>query len=334
MSRITVLPSQTQFDAESGETILASAIRQGHNLPHACQSGVCGSCRARLLSGKVSHSGCYDDYVLTDAERESGMVLLCCSEAEGDVELDMPGYAGSRAISVRTLPARVGSIDVRGDVAVMEVVLPKAPAFKFYAGQYMDILLKDGSRSYSIANAPSQNDKLEFHIRHRQGGLFSPLLFDGRLESGSIIRLRGPLGGFTLNENSSKPLVLMATGTGFAPIKSFLAHLAETDPNREIHIYHGSRTEAGLYDRESLSVLLQQFSNARYIPVLSRPNGQWQGAKGYVQQQVLADIPDLSSYEVYACGSLQMTEDARRLFAEQGRLPENAFFSDAFTVSA
>lgn len=334
MFQITVSPSQTTFQAQEGETILAAAVRNGINLPHSCQSGVCGSCKAQLLSGSISQSGEYDDYVLSDEEKADNMILLCCSQAQGDVQVDMPSYAGSKAIAIRTLPARVGSVDVRGDIAVLTVALPKAPPFRFYAGQYMDILLKEGSRSYSIANAPSQNGLLEFHVRLHEGGLFSPRLFSGSLKAGDIIRLRGPLGSFTLNEESSKPLILLATGTGFAPVKSILAYLAETDSRRRIHVYHGCRYREHLYDEEALNDLLARLPHARYTPVLSRCGDDWSGCRGYVTEQVLRDYPDLSQHEVYACGSPDMVRDSRVAFIEQAALPESAYFSDAFTAHA
>lgn len=332
MPHITVSPSQTEFVAQNNETILTAAIRNGINLPHSCQSGVCGTCKARLVGGHVSQSGEYDDYVLNAEEKAAGMILLCCSQAQSDVVVDMPAYAGSKALSVRTLPARIGSVEIRGEVAVLTVALPKAPPFVFYAGQYMDILLKEGSRSYSIANVPAQNGALEFHVRLHEGGLFSPQLFSGSLKKGDIIRLRGPLGSFTLSENGNKPLILLATGTGFAPIKSLLAHLAQTDAQRVLHLYHGNRHAHQFYDETALHALLAQLPHARYTPVLSRPQDDWTGARGYVTEQVLRDYPDLSQHEVYACGSPDMIRDSRAAFIEQGRLPEHAYYSDAFTA--
>ncbi|WP_038318504.1 2Fe-2S iron-sulfur cluster-binding protein [Kingella kingae] len=333
MSQITVSPSQTQFTAHDNETILSAAIRNGINLPHSCQSGVCGSCAAVLLSGEVQQSDEYDDYVLSAEQREAGTILLCCSQAQGDVVIDMPSYAGAKAIAIRTLPARIGQVDLRNDVAVLTIALPKAPPFQFYAGQYMEILLKDGSRSYSIANAPSQSGSLEFHVRLHEGGLFSSQLFSGNLKSGSIIRLRGPLGSFYLNEeNGDKPLILLATGTGFAPIKSILTHLAQTQNTRHVHVYHGTRFANGLYDEAALRDVLAQLPNARYTPVLSRPNDDWTGATGYITEHVLRDYPDLSAHEVYACGSPDMVRDSKAALVAQAKLPEQAFYSDAFTA--
>ncbi len=332
MSQITVSPSQTQFTTQDHETILAAAIRNGINLPHSCQGGVCGSCAAKLISGNVQKNNEYDDYVLTPEQIAAGTILLCCSRADGDVHIDMPSYAGAKAIPIRTLPARVADVDIRGDVAILTVALPKAPAFKFHAGQYMEILLKDGTRSYSIASAPSQTDTLEFHVRHRPNGLFSPQLFSGSLKSGAIIRLRGPLGSFYLNDDTpNKPLILLATGTGFAPIKAILHQLIASQPNRPVHLYHGARTTAGLYDQTALHQLLAQLPNAHYTPVLSRPDPDWQGATGYITQHLLRDHPDLSAHEVYACGSPDMIRDSQAALTTQAKLPEHAFYSDPFT---
>lgn len=332
MSQITVLPSQTPFSVQANETILAAALRQGINLPHSCQSGVCGTCVARLVSGEVQQCGEYDDYVLSEAEIAAGMVLLCCSQAQGEVQIDMPAYAGAKAMTIRTLPARVASVVLRGEVAILRVALPKAPPFQFHAGQYMEILLKDGARSYSIANSPTQSDVLEFHVRHHEGGLFSPQLFSGSLKVGAIMRLRGPLGAFYLNEEQAhKPLILLATGTGFAPVKAILQHLVHTQPERTVHVYHGTRHATGLYDETALLDLLTHLPHAHYTPVLSRPEADWTGAVGYVTEHVLRDYPDLSAHEVYACGSPDMVRESKKQFVAQAGLPETAFYSDAFT---
>lgn len=332
MSKITVTPSQTEYETQDNETLLAAAIRNGINLPHACQSGVCGSCRAQLISGSIKQSTEYDDYVLSQEELDEGMILLCCCQAQSDVVIDMPTYAGAKALTIRTLPARVASVDVRDDTAVLKVALPKAPPFVFYAGQYMDILLKEGARSYSIANAPNETGQLEFHVRLHEGGLFSPQLFDGRLKAGSIIRLRGPFGAFTLSDHTEKPLILLATGTGFAPIKSLLTHIAQTQAERSLHFYFGNRHRSGFYDDAALQDLLSQLPNARYTPVLSRPDAEWTGKTGHVTEHVLADYPDLSGFEVYACGSPEMIAGSRHAFTQQAKLPEHAYFSDAFTA--
>ena len=330
MSRITLTPSQTQFETQADETILEAALRQGFNLPNACQSGMCGTCVAQVVSGEVQ-MGEYDDCALTDEDAAAGMVLLCACHAQSDVVLDLPAYEGAKAIASRTMPARVAHIDVRGKMALLRLVLPKSPPFKFHAGQYADILYKGAVRSYSLANAPSDNGVMEFHVRLREGGVFSPALFSGSLKVGDVLRVRAPLGSFTLNENSDKPLIFIATGTGFAPIKSLLHHLRDTQSSRSVHLYHGARDTAGLYDEAALRELLYQLPNARYTPVLSRADDAWQGARGYTTEHVLQDYADLSGYEVYACGSMDMIRGSKQAFVEQRGLPETAFYSDAFT---
>lgn len=330
MSRITLTPSQTQFEASADETILEAALRQGYNLPNACQSGMCGTCVAQVVSGEVQ-MGEYDDCALTDEDAAEGMVLLCACHAQSDVVLDLPAYEGAKAIAPRTMPARVAHIDVRGKMALLRLALPKSPPFKFHAGQYADILYKGAVRSYSLANAPSDNGVMEFHVRLREGGVFSPALFSGSLKVGDVLRVRAPLGAFTLNENSDKPLIFIATGTGFAPIKSLLHHLRDTQPSRSVHIYHGAQTADGLYDEAALRELLYQLPNARYTPVLSRADDAWQGARGYTTEHVVQDYADLSGYEVYACGSMDMIRASKEAFTAQRGLPETAFYCDAFT---
>ena len=330
MSQVTITPSQTQFETQADETILEAALRQGYNLPNACQSGMCGTCIAQVVSGEVA-LGDYDDCALTDEDAAAGMVLLCACQPKGDVVLNLPAYEGAKAIAPRTMPARVAHVDIRGNMALLRLALPKSPPFKFYAGQYADILYKGTVRSYSLANAPSDNGVMEFHVRLREGGVFSPALFSGSLKVGDVLRVRAPLGAFTLHNNSHKPLIFIATGTGFAPIKSLLHHLRDTDPSRSVHIYHGAQTADGLYDEAALRELLYLLPNARYTPVLSRADDAWQGARGYITEHVLHDYADLSGYEVYACGSIDMIRASKQAFTAQRGLPETAFYSDAFT---
>lgn len=331
--KIKILPSQTEFNHTAEQSILSAALAQGINLPHACQNGVCGSCVATLLSGSVSNIDNISNRALSENDIQAGKVLLCCCQADEDVVLDMPTFAGTKNQHVRTLPARITYLKQHHQVAIMRLALPKAPPFVFYAGQYVDFLLKEGTRSYSIASAPSQAQFLEFHIKHREKGLFSSQLFDGRLKVGSIIRLRGALGSFTLNEQSDKPLILVATGTGFAPIKAILNQLVDEKSQRAIHFYYGNRHREDFYDNEALQDLLNQLPNARYTPVLSQPDHAWQGKKGYVGEHILADYPDLSGHEVYACGLPKMILSCKTALTQKAKLPEHAFFSDAFVAS-
>ncbi|MDO5069147.1 MAG: 2Fe-2S iron-sulfur cluster-binding protein [Neisseria zoodegmatis] len=331
---VTLVPDHATFSVEAGEPILSAAKRQNFNLPHSCQNGICGQCKAEVVSGDVAQ-GVHAELALSSEEAAQGKILMCCTTLNGDVTLKIPGYNGASAPPVKTFPTRVASVDYIGDVAVLTLSLPKAPPFQFWAGQYIDILLKNGqTRSYSIAGSPNQPETLTLHIAKREGGLFSAMLFgeEASIQEKTILRVRGPLGTFTLQE-SDKPIIFMATGTGFAPIASILRQLADSGSSRTVHLYWGVRHESGLYDFQTASDLIARLPNARFTPVLSRPDESWQGATGYVQTQVAADYPDLSGFEVYACGSPQMIESAKELLQQQCGLPEEAFFSDAF-VSA
>lgn len=334
MSTITLTPSNVSFDTLPNEPILMAAKRQNLNLPHSCQSGNCGACKATVVSGEFN-LGDYKERALSKQERAEGKVLLCQTTAQADMVVSMPEYLGADAPQVKTFPVRVKSIDIRDDVAVLQLAMPANNQFTFWPGQYLDVLLKDNqTRSYSIASAPSQTEFVELHIRQQPDGLFSNIVFGG-LQEKAIFRVKAPLGTFTLAKDSHKPKIFMATGTGFAPIKSMLQSLIDTSINQKIAVYWGVRTEAGLYDLAEAEALIAQLPNAQLIPVLSQASASdaWQGRTGYVQDAVLTDFTDLSDYEVYACGSPNMIEAAQLKLTIEGKLAAEAFYSDAFTPS-
>ena len=327
---VTLSPSNTAFSVEANETIFAAAKQQGLNLPHSCQNGICGQCKAEVLSGEVIQ-GEHTEQALSASERSAGKILMCCSTMRSDVALNIPAYTGADTPPVKTLPSRISSIEIMHDIAIIKLALPKASPFVFWAGQYIDLLLPDNrTRSYSIANSPTQTSLLELHVRYRKGGLFSEMLFSGSLKEKAILRIRAPLGTFTLNE-SNAPIILMATGTGFAPMQSLLQHLIDTNSKRTVHLYWGARQIDDLYAQQTAHALIQALPNARLTLVLSKPHSEWCGAAGYVQDHITQDYPDLSAYEVYACGSSDMIESAQIVLHEHCNLPNGSFFSDAFS---
>ncbi len=329
--RITVLPSNEHFTAASNENLLAAAKRQGLPLPHACQSGSCGSCKARLLSGQVASLGNEDLPGLSAADKALGDILLCCSVAQSDVCVSMPHYAGADAAPAQILPARIQQITIEGGNAVVQLALPRQKPFVFQPGQYVDILLPQAQRrSYSIANSPGDTGLLELHVRQHENGIFSAPLFNGSMGEKSIVRLQGPLGSFGLNP-SAKPIIMLATGTGFAPIKSLLLQLLAERSTRPLHLFWGVREQHDFYQLAAAKALLAQLPHARLSLLLSRPAADWPGAYGHVQNSAAAAYPDLSGHEVYACGNPAMVTAARHLFTQQHRLPENAFFADSFS---
>ena len=333
--QITVQPSGRSFVANADETLLTAGIRQGIGLPYGCKDGACGSCKCKKLSGQVTHSA-YQPKALSDDELAAGYVLTCCARASSDVVLESRQVTDESAYPIKKLPVRVSALErASADVMVVTLQLPANDTFKYHAGQYVEFLLRDGSRrSYSMASAPHlQADKpmMELHIRHMPGGKFTDHVFGGMKEK-EILRIEGPYGSFFLREDSDKPIVLLASGTGFAPIKAILQHMQHQGITRPVALYWGGRRPADLYQSAWLEAQCAAMPNLRYVPVVSnaQPEDQWTGRTGFVHQAVLQDTPDLSGHQVYACGAPVVVASAQRDYIAAG-LPEEEFFADAFT---
>lgn len=331
-------PSGRTFDVQWDETVLAAAVRQGVGLPYGCKDGACGSCKCKKLSGVVQHST-HQSKALSEEEEAAGMVLTCCATALGDVVLESRQVTQTGSFPVKKMPARLSQLERKSaDVMLMRLQLPANEAFSYHAGQYLDFLLPDGlRRSYSMASAaaaPDQNGRLELHVRHLPGGVFTDRVF-GTLKEKEILRLEGPFGSFYLREDSNKPMVLLASGTGFAPIKAIIEHMQQKDIQRPATLYWGGRRPQDLYLDDWVQTKLREMPQLRYVPVISEalPADGWSGRTGFVHRAVLQDLPDLSGYQVYACGVPVMVESAQRDFAQAG-LPPEEFYSDAFTSEA
>ena len=330
------------FLVEGDETVLEAALRQGINLPYGCKNGACGSCNGKLLSGKLSH-GDHSQSALSPSDETAGATLLCCAHPQSDLLIDVREVQGGGDIPVRKVPCRINIIQFPSDdVAILKLQLPASERFQFLAGQYLEFLLKDNKRrAYSIASAPHEEGPLELHIRHLSGGLFTDPLFgqssDGKqIKEKDILRFEGPLGSFFLQEESKKPIIFLASGTGFAPIKAMLLHIQEKKINREIYFYWGGRRPKDLY----MDALCHEFTlslpNFHYTPVISEalPDDEWTGRTGFVHHAVMQDFSDLSKYQVYACGAPVVIQAARTDFMRECQLPEDEFFADSFTSEA
>ena len=333
--QITVQPGGRQFVAEPGETILDAALRQGLTLPYGCRDGACGSCKGKVLAGRVDH-GTAQPPALTDEDQAAGMALFCCARARSDLTLECRQSGSATDIPVKTLPARIERMErLAPDVMVIHLKLPASERLRFLAGQYVDILLRDGrKRAFSLANAPHDDALLQLHVRHAPGGLFTDQVFSS-LKVRDILRINGPHGSFHLREDSPKPVILVAGGTGFAPIKAIVEHAIAEKCARPLHIYRGARARVDLYLNALPEQWAAEHANIGYVPVLSEAatGDDWTGRSGLVHQAVLADFPDLSGHQVYACGAPAMIDAARQDFATIGKLPEDEFFADAFTFS-
>jgi len=331
--KTVIQPSGHDFPIETNETILEAALKHGYVLPYSCRDGVCGACKGKVLQGHVDF-GKYQSETLTDAEKAVGMALFCCAKPLSDLVIECREVSAVKDIPVKTLPCRVDKMEKPApDVMVLSLKLPANERLQFLAGQYIDVLLKDQKpRSFSLANAPHDDGLLELHIRNIVGGVFTEHVFN-EMKERDLLRFKGPLGTFFLREDSDKPIIFVASGTGFAPIKAIIEHALYTGIKRTMHFYWGGRKLADLY---MLDKARQWESRGiRFTPVLSDalPEDAWRGRSGFVHQAVLDDYPDLSGYEVYVCGAPVVVEAAHRDFTAQRKLPNDAFFSDAFTFT-
>lgn len=336
LHKITIQPSGHQFTVQPDETLLEAALREGFSLPYGCRNGACGACKGKVLSGQFDY-GVHQPNALKDEEKAQGRALFCRAKPLSDMTIEVKEVGAAKDIMVKTLPCRVEKLEKRADdVMVIKIKLPANERLQFLAGQYIDFQLKNGkSRSYSLANPPHDDALLELHIRHVPGGLFSEQVFS-TLKERDILRLKGPLGSFFIREDSDKPMIFIAGGTGFAPIKGMLEHAFSEHTDRELVLYWGVRSLKDLYMPELPQQWLAERPNFSFIPVLSNPlpDDAWQGRTGFVHDAVLADFNDLSGYQVYACGAPVMVDSARDAFTRIRNLPEDAFFADSFVYAA
>ncbi len=337
--QISVLPSGRQFSTETQETVLAAAIRQGIGLPYGCKDGACGSCKCKKISGEVTH-GPHQSKALTAQEAAEGWILTCCATAQTDVVLESRQVTDVGSFPVRKMPVRVAALTrMSDDVLVMRLQLPAAQPLEYHAGQYVEFLLRDGDRrSYSMANAPQtvgNPAQIELHLRHMPGGKFTDQVF-GSMKEKEILRIEGPYGSFFLREDSDKPMIFLASGTGFAPIKALIEHMQHKAITRSVVVYWGGRRPADLYMHDWLVAQAAQMPHLRYVPVVSEalPEDAWGGRTGFVHRAVMCDVPDLSGHQVYACGAPIVVESARADFVAQCGLPADEFYADAFTSAA
>ena len=336
---IQLQPAGRSFEVQRDEPILSAAIRQGIGLPYGCRDGACGSCRSRLLAGRVIH-GAHQQRALSVADEDAGWILPCCAAAQTDCVIEARSVPGAGEFPVLKMPARVLSLQrAAPDVMIVKLQLPANQNLQYRAGQFIEIILRDGARrSYSMANAAHRLGSppaLELHLRHLPGGRFTDHVF-GAMNEKEILRIEGPLGSFFLREDSAKPVVLLAAGTGFAPVKALIEHMQLQPIARPALLYWGGRRPRDLYLNAWCEEAVAQMPNLRYVPVVSDalPEDAWAGRSGFVHRAVMQDLPDLSGHQVYACGAPVMVDAARRDFVQHCGLPDDEFYADAFTSEA
>ena len=330
---INTVPCGHRLTAREGETVLEAALRQGVNLPYVCRDGACGVCKGKILKGTVDY-GTYQEGVLTEAEKTEGKALFCCAKPLSDLDIECHEVDKSRQFPIKTLSFRVQKMEQAApDVMLLELLPEGDERMNFVAGQYVAVQLEDGTkRSYSIANPPHETEHLQLHIRLVEGGKFTGHVFNG-MKEGDVLQVEGPYGNFSLREEDDKPIIFMSGGCGFGAIKGMVEHAFKVGLDRSMTLYWGAKSPADLYS-DLPEKWQQEHDNFKFIPVLSEPKPEygWQGRTGLVHEAILQDYERLNDYQVYACGSPGMVEASRAPFMAKG-LPEDQYFSDAFTIA-
>jgi CDP-4-dehydro-6-deoxyglucose reductase, E3 len=325
--RVIVSQTGQSFQVNAGESVLGAALRQDVPLAHECTFGGCGTCRVKLLEGSVA----YEDFpmALTPEEAQQGYALVCQARAQSDLVISAAPAAPAASEPQRRIAVVQDLRRLSLDVTQLQLTLPEGEAFDYLAGQHMNVHLDDGThRSFSMACAPGA-DRFEFHVRRIPGGRFTEDHMS-RLAPGALLDVELPLGNFRLHAEDYQPIVMVATGTGLAPLKGMLETLFDDDDCPPVWLYWGARSPVDLYLDAQIRTWAQRLYEFQYVPVLSRAGDDWPGRRGHVQQAVLQDIPDLAGHSIYLCGSPTMIHDAKQSFLARGADLDH-IYSDGFS---
>jgi CDP-4-dehydro-6-deoxyglucose reductase len=316
--KVRLLPSNREFEAVADEPVLTSALRQHFNLPHSCKGGSCGTCRVRVVSGRVAYPHGRPPGI--DAEEDAaGYALICQARALGDLVIETREIRHVTDVEIRELPARVARMQrLAPDVMGLWLRLPAIEPFAWQPGQYVDVMLPgERRRSFSLANPPHDAELLELHIRRTPGGAFSEQVF-GSMQVGSLLRIEGPLGQFVY-QPGDRPLLAIGGGTGYAPLKAILRSVLESGSRREVVLYWGARTAEDLYEDAWLRGLVAKHPHFHYTGVTT----------GWVHEAVLRGVAGLAGFDIYAAGPPAMIDAVRRELPRQGADPARIHF-DSF----
>jgi CDP-4-dehydro-6-deoxyglucose reductase, E3 len=330
---VTFEPLDRTLSVRCGETILSAALANGYPLAHNCKSGVCGSCKAKITKGVVEHGGA-GFRGISEKEQSEGFALLCQAKPLSAVTVVCQVVQAVEGVPIRRVACRVQELDLLADdVMRIRLKTPAKDPVNYLPGQYIDILMNSGiRRSLSVASSPDDGEFIELHLRN-YGGPFSTHVFN-RMKVNDLLRLEGPMGTFFIREDSEKPIIFVASGTGFAPIKSMIEHEVRKDNHRSMTLYWGGRRPSDLY----LDTLAQEWVNkhgVHYVPVISdaRAEDAWTGRTGFVHRAVMEDFPDLSGHQIYACGAPIVVQSAQHDFVSNCGLADSEFYADMFISS-
>ena len=332
--RVTIEPVGREVDCGDDQTILDACLRAGVWLPHACTHGTCGTCKARIVAGEVDH-GEASPFALMDFERDEGMALLCSAIPLGDVvvEADVEAEPGVELFAVEDRVGRVVAVEEPGrDIRRLRIALDRP--LRFNAGQYVSLKLpgSDETRSYSLANPPSVGSELELHVKRTPGGKASDGWIFSRLAVGDSIELAGPFGRFFLRPQRSEPVLMVAGGTGLAPLMSMIRHILDVGLPQTVCLYHGARSRADLYDADRLADLAEKHpGRLRYVPCLSEE--AWDGRRGLVTEVIAEDFSRCAGHVAYVCGPPPMVDATLKVLMERRLFPRDIYREDFYDES-
>ena len=325
---VHIQETDERFSVNGDESILDASFRAGIKMAHECQFGGCGTCRIKVLDGAIR----YEEFPmgLSEEEDAQGYALACQARPLSNLVISsakkQPDFAPPSLIEARI--HAIGALSA--DVIHLRLELPRDQPVTYVPGQYMNIVLDDGSsRSFSMDCASAKDQVVEFHVRRIAGGHFTERLLP-TLQAGAPLSVEIPHGVFCYHEEDWRPLIMVATGTGIAPIKAVLESLLDRDDCPPVSLYWGMRTEEELYIRETIESWKGRLYEFDFVPVLSRAAPNWSGRRGHVQHAVAEDFEDLSEHAIYLCGSPDMIVEAKSLFARQGASIDH-IYSDSFT---
>ena len=342
--KVRLEPVGVEFEVEDGETVLNAAFRQGIALPHGCKEGQCSACKCVLLDGEVDMLK-YSTFALNDMEKDTGHILLCRSIAYSDMEVELLNYDEevlSKSIAVKAYDGRITGFDkLTHDIRGIEIEL--GSPMKFWAGQYVDITVTTEkgetiTRSFSMANTPSETQKLSFIIKKYPDGKFSGELDSGGIRVGADVTVVGPYGTCFRREERQGPLVLVGAGSGMSPVWSILNDHLQSGEERPVYFFYGARTADDLFHLDRIAALLERHPEVTFIPVLSHAGDDsgWSGERGFVHEAVDARLKALGidgEGDVYACGPPPMIDALQPVLFMNGFESERIFF-DKFTTSS
>ncbi len=324
-AHVRLLPSQHEFFVEGNDTILEAALRAGLALDYGCSSGNCGLCKGKVLSGQVKKTRPHD-YVLTDAEKAAGEILLCCHTAVTDLVVEAPEASGARDIPRQTITTRVKLIEpLAADMRLLHLQTPRTNRLRFLAGQHVTLRTADGAEAeLPVASCPCDDRNLQFHVCRSPGDEFAARVFE-RLRVSDPVTLDGPRGEFVLRDGSIRPLIFLACDTGFAPIKSLIEHAMSLEAAESMHLYWIARDARGHYMQNLPRAWADALDNFHYTPLTLVGAGTEEERMTGALAQVVKNHPDIAEYDVYAAGAMTLMGAAQKVLVPAGLPPEQLF---------